>query len=85
MTISTHSAYPAVEWGRQGVTSLWCATQAPQHLCWLLSAPWGLPRSSAEAESTPLAHGVVRAPHLPLWAGELTHGVGDEYSGPWSC
>lgn len=63
-----------MEWGGQGVISLWCAAWAPQHLCWLLSAPWGLLRSSAEAESSPLAHGQVHAPHLPLWAEANTWG-----------
>ena len=73
MTISTHSAYPAMEWGGQGVTSLWCATWPPQRL-WLLSAPWRVLCSSAEAESASLAHGQVLGPHLPLRTGADTGG-----------
>lgn len=33
MTICTHSAYPGVEWGRQGVTRPWCTAQYPGICC----------------------------------------------------
>lgn len=37
MITCTHSAYPGVEWGWQGVTTPWCTTQYPDICCiaWL--------------------------------------------------